>query len=81
LGEATIRYSVLGDESDRREVAADLARVVGFLQRHVGDELRLRQTPHLRFAFDDSILESLRLESLFDQIAHEHKDDDKKPSE
>jgi len=76
LSEATVRYSVLGDDTHRREAAEQLAKVVGFLQRHVGDELRLRQTPHLRFAFDDSVMESLRLEELFDKIADERKDDD-----
>lgn len=76
LSEATVRYSVLGNDEHRREAADQLSKVTGFLQRRIGDALHLRQTPHLRFAFDESVMESLRLESLFDQIANERKNDD-----
>ena len=76
LSEATVRYSVLGEEDERREAAAMLAKVAGFLQRRVGDQLRLRQTPHLRFSFDESIAEGARLDELFGQIERERDDDD-----
>jgi len=76
LSEATIGYSVLGNEDDRLESATQLSKVAGFLQRRIGDELRLRQTPRLHFKYDDSIIESARLDELFNQIDRERTDDE-----
>lgn len=76
LSEATVHYSVLGDEDERRECADILKRIAGFIQKRVGDELRLRQIPHIRFAFDKSIAEGAHMEELFDQIAREQERDD-----
>lgn len=76
LSEATIRYSVLGGEDERHETAAVIAKVAGFLQRCVGHRLGLRQTPHLRFAYDESIAEGARLEELFGKIERERDDHD-----
>ncbi|GAB4322232.1 MAG: hypothetical protein Kow0074_13640 [Candidatus Zixiibacteriota bacterium] len=76
LSEATVHYSVLGDDDARRECTEILRRIAGFVQKRVGDELRLRQIPHIRFAFDKSIAEGARMEELFDQIAREQERDD-----
>ena len=76
LSEATIGYSVLGSEDDRRESAARLSKVSGFLQRRIGDELHLRQTPRLHFKYDESIVEAARLDELFSQIEKERGDDE-----
>lgn len=77
LAEASLRYSVLGDEDKRREAADALGHVAGFLQRRVGESLGLRQTPHLRFSYDSSQVESVKLQELFDQIARERDNDAK----
>jgi ribosome-binding factor A len=76
LSEATVFYSVLGDEDTRRSCGNALAKLAGFLQRRIGERLGLRQTPHLRFRYDDSILRSAKLEELFDKIARERTDDE-----
>jgi len=76
LGEATIRYSVLGDEEIRRQCARNLSRVAGFVQRRVAEQIKIYRVPHLRFVFDSSIDESMKLEKLFDQIARERDEND-----
>ena len=76
LSEATIHYSVLGDEDAQRECAEILRRIGGYLQKRVGDELRLRVIPHLHFAFDKSIAEGAHMEELFNRIAREQDTDD-----
>jgi ribosome-binding factor A len=76
LSEATVLYSVLGDEEERRECREMLGKVTGFLQRHVGESLALRLTPHLHFRYDDSIARGARMEELFDKIARERDDND-----
>lgn len=76
LSEATVHYSVLGDEDERRECADILKRIAGYVQKRIGDELRLRQIPHLKFVFDKSIAEGAHMEELFDKIAREQDDND-----
>ena len=71
LSEATVRYSVLGDETARRNCATNLAKVAGFVQRRIADLIRTHHVPHIRFEFDPAIEENIRLERLFDQIKGE----------
>ena len=74
--EATIRYSVLGDEKQRAVCAANLSKVASFLQRRVAEVVAAYRTPHLRFQYDAGIEESMKLENLFDQIARERRPDE-----
>ncbi len=67
---------MLGSDDDRRVSATRLSKVAGFLQRRIGDELSLRQTPHLHFKYDDSVVEAARLDELFHQIEKERSDDE-----
>jgi ribosome-binding factor A len=76
LSEATVLYSVLGDENDRQDCRQMLGKVTGFLQHHIGERLALRLTPHLRFRYDDSIAQGARMEELFDKIARERDGND-----
>lgn len=76
LSEATISYSVLGSDNNRRECAERLGKVAGFLQGRIGDELHLRQTPRLHFKYDESVIEAARLDELFNQIDKERRDDE-----
>ena len=80
LSEATVHYSVMGDEEERKECAEILRRISGFVQKRIGDELRLRQIPHLHFSFDKTIAEGAHMEELFDKIAREQDSDDQSAS-
>jgi len=71
LAEARLRYSVLGNDDTRQRCADALGKVAGFLQRRVGERLGLRLTPRLRFAYDESIAETAKLQELFEKIARE----------
>lgn len=72
--EATIRYSVLGDEQARATSAAQLSKVAGFVQKRVADHIRMYRAPRIRFEYDPAIDDSLKLEQLFDRIARERRD-------
>jgi ribosome-binding factor A len=76
LSEATVTYSVLGSDDDRRRCAGNLSKVAGVLQRLVGDGLTLRTTPHLRFKYDESVIEAARLDELFNLIERERTGDE-----
>jgi ribosome-binding factor A len=61
---ATVYVSVLGDERARSESLAGLRCAHGFLQGCVARELRLKRTPALRFAHDDSVARAMRITEL-----------------
>jgi ribosome-binding factor A len=64
LRHASVWVSVLGDESQRRLSLAGLQSAHGLLQRAVGSKLRLKYTPQLEFAYDDTAERADRLERL-----------------
>ncbi|MFF2377515.1 30S ribosome-binding factor RbfA [Streptomyces xiamenensis] len=67
LREATVFYTVYGDESDREEVAAGLNSAKGMLRSAVGAAAGVKHTPSLEFV-PDALPETARnLEHLFDQ--------------
>ncbi len=64
LRHATVWVSVLGDQSQRKLTLAGLASAHGLLQRAVGAQLRLKNTPQLEFVYDDTAERAERLERL-----------------
>jgi ribosome-binding factor A len=66
LRHATVYVSVLGDGRQREDSLDGLRSAHGFLQRRVADELRLKHTPTLQFAYDDSVDRSMRINELLE---------------
>ena len=69
LRHATVYVSVLGDPGVRRRTLEGLQSAHGFLQRRIASELRLKHTPTLDFAYDDSVDRGMRISALLDQEA------------
>jgi ribosome-binding factor A len=69
LRHATVYVSVLGDAGVRRRTLAGLQSAHGFLQRRIADELTLKHTPTLEFAYDDSVDRGMRISALLDAEA------------
>jgi ribosome-binding factor A len=67
LRHARVYVGVLGDEAEVDATLQGLRSAHGFLQRRVGDELRLKNTPALAFFHDDTAVSAQRLERLIDQ--------------
>jgi ribosome-binding factor A len=55
LRHARVHVSVLGSEREREETMAGLRSAHGMLQSAVNAQLRLKRTPTLEFAYDDSV--------------------------
>jgi len=70
LRHARVHVSILGDEAVRAASLEGLRSAHGYLQRRVGDELRLKHTPTLEFSYDDSVDRGIRIEELL------HADDE-----
>ncbi len=76
FSEATVRYSVLGDEMKRHACAEQLGKIASFLQRRIGEEIKIHHIPRVKFLFDPSLDESMKLEKLFDEINRQRKQDE-----
>lgn len=69
LSQARVYVSVLGDEPRRESSLEGLRSAHGYLQRRVASELRLKRTPTLTFAYDDTTDRALRIDALIDEDA------------
>jgi ribosome-binding factor A len=67
LRHARVYVSVLGTEEEREQTLEGLRSAHGVLQRRVAGELRLKRTPTLEFAYDDTAERAMRLERLLDE--------------
>jgi ribosome-binding factor A len=69
LRQATVFVSVLGSERKRDATLAGLESSRAPLQARVNRELHLKRTPQLRFEYDQSIEEGVRLSKLIDELS------------
>ena len=65
------RGPALEPEQAREQTLAGLRHAHGFLQRRIADELRLKRTPTLEFAYDDTSERAMRLDALIDEVTGE----------
>ncbi|HUR28552.1 MAG TPA: 30S ribosome-binding factor RbfA [Planctomycetota bacterium] len=64
LSIANIRFTVLGGKSERVKAEHMLQSAAGFIQRQVARVLDMRKTPALRFHYDESLEEAIRLDDV-----------------
>lgn len=64
LKEVTVYLSIHAEEAERERTLEGLRAAATFLQREVARNLKLRWTPHLRFAYDASVERGDRIERL-----------------
>lgn len=67
LRDATVYYTVFGDEADHTATAAALASATGVLRSRVGAETGVRFTPTLTFVADTVPADARRMEELLEQ--------------
>lgn len=65
---AEVFYTVLGDEEQRGTTLKGLISCRGFLRQCIGQEIRLRTLPELRFRYDDSLDRSFRVEEILEEV-------------
>ncbi|HVU79658.1 MAG TPA: 30S ribosome-binding factor RbfA [Gaiellaceae bacterium] len=76
LGEATVYVSVLGSAKKRSATLAGLESARGVLQARINQELKLRRTPTLAFAYDEAVERGVRMTKLIDELAAGLPEDD-----
>ncbi|HEX7623807.1 MAG TPA: ribosome-binding factor A, partial [Anaeromyxobacteraceae bacterium] len=62
-----------GEEATREQTLTGLKAAAGYLQHEVGRRLNLRYTPHLRFAYDESVAEGDKIERLLKEVREKEK--------
>jgi ribosome-binding factor A len=71
LQQARVYYTTMGDDRARRETQRGLERASPMIRRHLGQRLRLRRVPELRFFFDESVGRQDRIEQILRELEEE----------
>jgi ribosome-binding factor A len=71
LRNARVFVSILGDAEERQSGLDGLQHAHGYLQRKVASQLRMKHTPLLQFAEDDTARRADRIERLIADIGDE----------
>jgi ribosome-binding factor A len=71
LTEATVYWSSLGTDAERRTSARALSDAAGLLQSLVARALATRTTPTLSFRYDPTLVQAAHLEEIFEKLKTE----------
>lgn len=72
---ARVFYTVIGDETARKNTAAGLKSSIPYIRQQLGRQLRMKYLPDLVFQYDSSIDYGNRIESLLRDIRSGQDDD------
>lgn len=75
---ATVYFSSIGSEAERKDAEAGLNSARGYLRREVGKVLRMRYIPDILFKYDESIVYGSHIESILKQIHDTDEDNAEK---
>jgi len=67
LRAAKVHVSVLGTEEEREETLVGLRSSHGVLQSRIAAETRMKRTPTLTFAYDETVEQGMRISQLLDE--------------
>lgn len=73
LRRARVRYSALGDETERRATAAALRSARGHLRQVIGHQVRMKVLPDLVFEEDEATETADRIEALLRKLKEEDR--------
>ncbi|NLZ71632.1 MAG: 30S ribosome-binding factor RbfA [Clostridiaceae bacterium] len=68
LAYATIYVSVLGEAEQIQQTLDILNRAKKFIRYRIGQEVKLRLVPEIRFDYDNSIAEGNRMSKIIDEV-------------
>lgn len=71
--------SIMGDEATRKEAMKGLTSAAGFMRRELSKRLKLRITPEITFALDNSLDYAVKINNILKEI--EEKEAEKNVSE
>lgn len=72
LRRATVFYTALGDESQRKATRAGLRSAAGHLRQVLGHEVRIKFLPELEFEEDQTEIRAGRVDQLLRKVQENH---------
>lgn len=71
---ATVYFSVLGGEKEKKSAGIGLDRATGFIKRIIAKEMILRCVPEIKFRFDETFECGQRVNELLEKIKKEEEE-------
>lgn len=68
LKNATVYFSIMGDEAARQRSFEHLQRARGYVRRRLGQMVMFRVLPELRFALDDVLAEEMHINEILSEL-------------
>ena len=75
LSLARVYFNVSDEAAERKEAERGLKSAAPFIRRELGNIMRLRFVPQIRFEYDSSIAYGQKIESLLRQVKDDLSDD------
>lgn len=75
LKQARIYFTCMREGAELQAVHEGLKAAAGFVQRKLGERLRLRYTPHLCFSYDASVARGIRMNQLLTDLERIHENE------
>jgi len=63
-----VYVSILGSPDEQRETFKVLQNASGFIRKRIAERVNPRQTPEIRFIFDDSVEHGFKMDKLIDDV-------------
>ena len=60
--------SILGSPQEQQETLKGLENAAGFIRRRVAERVNPRQTPEIRFEFDDSVEYGFKMDKMIEDV-------------
>ena len=76
LKNATVYFSILGDEPTRQRSFEHLQGARGYIRRRLGQMVKFRALPELRFALDDMLAHEMHINEIISDL---HKNEAGEP--
>ncbi|MBM3321971.1 30S ribosome-binding factor RbfA [candidate division WOR-3 bacterium] len=71
---ATVYFSAMGDEKQQEKSFAHLEHARGYVRRRLGERVRLRYLPELRFRRDDVLAQEMRISEIISDLHRSETD-------
>ncbi len=75
---AKIFFSVVQPKKKIENIVIELNRLAKAFRKYLGNELRIKYTPELKFYFDDTLAYSQQLDEIFHNLTLQKSDSDSK---
>lgn len=74
---ATVYISIFGKEEEDKETLEGLQSAAGYIRKELARRINLRNTPELRFKYDNSFAYGMKMDRLIDEVMRQQEDKEK----